>query len=181
MIETEKIILSKRLDSESVMRTLTKKRFFIREQDTDVVEKKLFYHTFWHICVRTVIKQMLRGDKVYERCVLVDGIEGSAGFSPALPDYSPFDDSIDNDVIVPKIKREAAIEKAKATIKDLILRKVFLLKDLDFVIKSVKLVHSPYWRLTLRTTKGLMETLTVDSVSGREDRRVGYYYQKYNL
>ena len=125
MIETEKVILSKRLDSQSVLSDIMKKRFFRRERDTDVVEKRLFYHTFWHICVRTVIRQMLRAEKVYERCVLVDGIEGSAGFSPALPDYSPLDNSIEIDVIDPKIDREAAIEKAKATIKDLILRKVF--------------------------------------------------------
>ncbi len=181
MIGTEKIILSIRLDSESILSEITKKRFLRRDRDASVVEKRLFYHTFWHICLRTVIRQMLRADKVYERCVLVDGIEGSAGLSPALPDFSPFNDSNGIDVLDPKVDREAAIEKAKATIKDLILRKVFLLKDLEFAVQSVKLIHSPYWQLTLSTTKGDVETLTVDSVSGREDRRVGYYYQKYNL
>jgi hypothetical protein len=177
----EKIILAKRLDSETILHEITKKNFFRRGRNASVIEKRLFYHTYWHICLRTVIRQMLKSDKFYERCVLVDGIEGSAGFSPALPDHSQLIQLDDYDVLEPKIEQETAIEKAKATIKDLILRKVFLLKDLDFVVQSVKLIYSPYWQLTLRNTKGDIETRTVDSVSGREDRRVGFYYHKYIL
>jgi len=181
MIQVEKIILSKRLDSETILSEIAKKSFLKRGRNASVVEKRLFYHTYWHICLHTVIRQMLKSDKVYERCVLVDGIEGSASLSPALPDHSQLIQSNDIDVLGPKIDQEAAIEKAKATIKDLILRKVFLLKDLEFVVQSVKLIYSPYWQLTLRNTKGELETRTVDSVSGREDRRVGFYYHKYIL
>jgi hypothetical protein len=179
MIQEEKVVLSVRLNAETEMGKIAKKSYFKRRQNVSIVEKRLFYYTYWHICLRTVIKQMLRADKVYIRCVLVDGIEGSAGLAPALPEYSDFTQLNGIVVLNPKIDRDAAIEKAKASIKDLILRKVFLLKDLDFHVESVKLVHSPYWQLTLTNTKGEIDTCTVNSVSGCEDRRVGFYYKKY--
>ena len=173
------LVLEQRIKEDKISEIINrKKNLLFKTNSTTIIQTELFYHSYWHITIRVQISKTFRSEKTIEQRILIDGIEGSAGIAPALPDYFEVSDFKWKDTIITKITREEAIEKAKDLLKNLIMRKVFLIKDLRFDILDVKLVYFPYRNVVIKKNDKV-STLVFDCISGREDRRVAYYYLKY--